>query len=79
MLHAGENVIGLRQIGLAQLRGPIKFLIHHFDNVGIAGQCLDAFVPGLLVDQRGIFFRQEKAIGHHDVLRDGRGGENLRE
>ena len=40
----------LREEGVTQILGPFELVAHHGQNLGGAGQRLDAVVPGLLVD-----------------------------
>jgi hypothetical protein len=79
MLHAGKNIVRLRQVGLPQLRRPVEFVIHHFKHIGVTSHGLDALVPRLLVDQRGIFFCRDVAIGQHDITWRSRCRQDLRQ
>jgi hypothetical protein len=49
-LNRIHNVGRLIQEDLSKLSRPLEILIHPSDDLGIPGQGLDAFIPGLVVD-----------------------------
>ncbi len=74
----------LREKGVAELLGPVELVAHHGEDVGGAGQRLDAIVPALLVHLRlqrialealALF---QPAVGLHDLQRIGRGSQHVR-
>jgi len=66
-LHRIKNIFRLGDECFPQVRGPIQFGIHHFKNVRIMSQGLDAFFPRLSIDFGCVFPRGNIPSRHDDI------------
>lgn len=65
-----HDVGRLIQKDLSELSRPLQILIHPLDNLGVAGQGPDAFVPWLVVDLSWVAACGKKACRQDDIGRD---------
>ena len=49
LLDGGGDVVGLRQVGVAQRLRPVELVAHHGQDLRHGSERLDAWIPGLLL------------------------------